>query len=88
MYSELASLSFPTDFHRRGDCYEDANQFADLFHRLAQDLSLPTQLREVKIQSNDLQLLATEAMKQTRLLPNNFRHLTLDDALRLYHEAH
>jgi alcohol dehydrogenase class IV len=88
MYSELAPLSFPTEFHPTDDCYENADQLADLFHDLAKGLSLPTQLREVGIKSDDLKLLGTEAMKQTRLLPNNFRHLTLTDALQLYHAAH
>lgn len=88
MYSELAPLSFPNDFHSRNNCYENSTQFADLFHQLAKDLSLPTQLRDVGIQSNNVDLLAKEAMKQTRLLPNNFRNVTHDDALRLYSDAY
>ena len=81
-------MSFPREYQPRNDCYQNSLQFAELFHQLAKDLSLPTQLRDVGIQSSDLALLSTEAMKQTRLLPNNFRNVTLDDALRLYSEAH
>jgi alcohol dehydrogenase class IV len=87
MYSDLAPLSFPNEFQSRNDCYEDSRQFADLFWLLAKELSLPTQLREVKIQSSDVEVLAREAMKQTRLLPNNFRDVTHEDALRLYSDA-
>ena len=35
----------------------------------------------------DIELLAEEAMQQTRLLPNNPRELLLDDALQLYEAA-
>jgi alcohol dehydrogenase class IV len=35
-----------------------------------------------------LNLLATEAMKQTRLLPNNARELKHEDALELYKKAY
>lgn len=87
MYSELASLSFPNEFHPTSDCYENSIRFADLFHQLATDLSLPTQLRHVGIEAKDIQLLSTEAMKQTRLLPNNFRNLNLNDAMKLYTDA-
>ena len=35
----------------------------------------------------DIELLAEEAMQQTRLLPNNPRELLFDDALQLYEAA-
>ena len=45
--------------------------------------------REVGIENEEhLQLLASEAMKQTRLLPNNPRVVTYDDALELYNKAY
>lgn len=43
--------------------------------------------RDVGIENQHLELLATEAMKQTRLLPNNPRVVTYEDALNLYKEA-
>jgi len=37
--------------------------------------------------SDDLDMLAAEAMKQERLLPNNPVAVTVDDVRRLYSEA-
>jgi alcohol dehydrogenase class IV len=54
---------------------------------LSARLGLPTRLREVGIQAGDLPQLADDAMLQTRLLINNPRPLTRDDALALYQEA-
>ncbi|HXO72187.1 MAG TPA: alcohol dehydrogenase, partial [Bradyrhizobium sp.] len=41
----------------------------------------------VGIASGDLKKLAEDAMKQTRLLVNNPREVTFDDALAIYTEA-
>ena len=60
---------------------------ADEFLTLSKTLQIPSCLRDVKITENDLELLATEAMKQTRLLPNNPREVLYDDALELYKSA-
>jgi alcohol dehydrogenase class IV len=54
---------------------------------LISELKLPNRLRDVGIKHSDIDLLANEAMKQTRLLPNNPRVVTLDDAKRLYLSA-
>ena len=54
---------------------------------LPQQLGLPTRLSQVGITAADIELLAEEAMQQTRLLPNNPRELLLDDALQLYEAA-
>ena len=56
---------------------------------LCSDL-LPGQnrLRDVGISESDIELLATEAMKQTRLLPNNPREVLLEDARALYEQAY
>ena len=88
MYSELNKITFPESNHRGGiDEYESAAQFAESFRQLATDLSIPLNLREVGVKSNDISLLANEAMKQMRLLPNNPRLITLKDATELYQEA-
>jgi alcohol dehydrogenase len=54
---------------------------------LAADLGLPTTLQQLGIDKNDLPRLAEEAMLQQRLLINNPREVSLDDALTIYHEA-
>jgi alcohol dehydrogenase class IV len=74
LYAEIAPILFPG---RRG-------ALPDLFEELAADLKMPRTLREVGIADKDLELLAGEAMKQTRLLPNNPREVLREDAEKLY----
>lgn len=54
---------------------------------LAGELGLPTRLRDVGIGQSDIAQLASDAMKQTRLLVNNPREVTEQDAVALYQEA-
>ena len=54
---------------------------------LAGELGLPTRLRDVGIDQSDIPQLASDAMKQTRLLVNNPRDMTEQDATALYQEA-
>jgi len=51
------------------------------------DCKLPVQLRAVGVEARDLDLLASEAMKQQRLLINNPCPITEADARRLYETA-
>ena len=60
---------------------------ADGYAQLAQDLAIPTCLEEVGIQEIDLELLSTEASKIERLLQNNMREVTVQDAFDLYSKA-
>ena len=54
---------------------------------LGSDLGLKTTLREVGVKETDLELLAGDAMKQTRLLVNNPREMTYDAAFDIYKRA-
>ncbi|MDB9844304.1 iron-containing alcohol dehydrogenase, partial [Porticoccaceae bacterium] len=60
---------------------------ADYFLTLAHDLGLPTTLQQMNIAKSDLNLLAEEAMLQQRLLINNPREVSLEDALAIYEQA-
>jgi len=55
--------------------------------RLAPELGLETRLSQVGISASDLPDLATDAMKQTRLLVNNPREVSYEDALAIYSEV-
>ena len=44
-------------------------------------------LLKIFFQKSDTELLATEAMKVTRLLQNNMRDIGLEDAHQLYNKA-
>ena len=60
---------------------------ADYFYRLAASLGLPTRLQEMQIAEDALSDLAHQAMDQQRLLINNPRAVTYDDALAIYQQA-
>ena len=51
------------------------------------ELGLETKLSQVGIQEGDIPMLASDAMKQERLLVNNPREVTLEDATELYQLA-
>ncbi|QPH54931.1 iron-containing alcohol dehydrogenase [Pontivivens ytuae] len=73
MYAELAPLAFGPGV-----------PLAEGFRALAGRLGVPTRLREVGVSHNHLPQLAEDAMKQTRLLVNNPREVTLEDARAIY----
>lgn len=79
-YAEIASILVPGK----------GNGAASLVEWLAElpvALGLPTRLRDVGISESDLDALAEDAMKQTRLLINNPREMTQADALGIYRAA-
>jgi alcohol dehydrogenase class IV len=55
--------------------------------RLIDDLRVPRHLADFKVKEKDIPMLAEGAMKVTRLLANNPRTLTLEDAKRIYRAA-
>lgn len=56
--------------------------------RLSDDLRVPRRLRDVGIPENAIPRLAEAAMKVTRLLANNPRKITLEDAVAIYKSAY
>ena len=54
---------------------------------ICRDCGVPSTLAEVGIREEDLDRLAEDAMKQTRLLVNNPREVTYADAYAIYSEA-
>jgi alcohol dehydrogenase class IV len=65
-----------------------SNALADYFTHLSKHLGLPITLRECGINKDVLPTLAEDAMLQTRLLMNNPRTLTFQDALTIYEQAY
>jgi len=55
--------------------------------RLVDDLRVPRHLADFKVKEKDIPMLADGVMKVTRLLANNPRTLTLEDAKRIYKAA-
>ena len=56
--------------------------------RLSDDLRVPRRLRDVGIPEDAIPRLAEAAMKVTRLLANNPRKVTLEDAIDIYKSAY
>ena len=85
-YAELAPYIFPdinTDQGNQAIC----NEFIDKLEVLSKKIGLPQKLREVNIPKEACKKMASDAMKQTRLLVNNPRELTERDALNIYEAA-
>ncbi|WP_305985275.1 iron-containing alcohol dehydrogenase [Roseibium sp. MMSF_3544] len=85
-YAEIAPHLFP-DLSTTGDPALRAEEFADRLAALSHKLGLQTRLSDVGIAEEHLPKLASDAMKQTRLLVNNPRELTEEDALEIYRAA-
>ncbi len=82
-YAELAPHLFP-DIPVDTGVQEICAQFIDRLAALSERLGLETKLRQVGVSQDDLPVMATEAMKQTRLLVNNPREVGESDALSIY----
>ncbi|MEH6579146.1 MAG: iron-containing alcohol dehydrogenase [Amphritea sp.] len=85
-YAELAP--FITSPLPGGDEKAITSQLIDSLQALIQDLGLPTRLRDMGIAEEQLEILASDAMKQQRLLMNNPRKIALEDALAIYQAAY
>jgi len=64
-----------------------AELFIEAIVRLAEDLRVPKSLAEFGVTESDIPRLAEGVMKVTRLLANNPRVLTVDDAKEIYTAA-
>jgi alcohol dehydrogenase len=86
LYSELAPFILPADALNHLQS-KTSTMLADYFNQLSLDLGLPTKLSACGVGENDLEMLAKDAMLQTRLLVNNPREVEYEDALRIYQKA-
>ena len=80
-YAELMTWLDP---HSKG-CHDGLTDlFIDHFNNHLQRSGLPLKLAQLDIPEHILMILAEDAMKQTRLLQNNPRAMTVEDALQIY----
>jgi alcohol dehydrogenase class IV len=84
LYAELADVVIGP---AKGDAQSRASAFVGEMERLMNESGAPRRLRDVGVTDNSLALLASDAMKQGRLLVNNPVEVTEADALALYREA-
>ena len=85
-YSELAPFLFP-DIDTSKGSQAICKEFIDRLENLSKKLGLPQKLRDVNIPKEACKKMASDAMKQTRLLVNNPREVTENDALNIYEAA-
>lgn len=85
-YAEIAADAFPelagVPQGKRAEAF-----IAEL-EALSQAIGLPQRLRDMKIPESALPLMASEAMKQTRILVNNPRPVSEPDAMAIYTAAY
>lgn len=86
LYAEIATDAFPhlnNEDGAQGRCAAFIEELASL----SQKLGLPQRLRDVGIGEEHLPKMASDAMKQQRLLVNNPREIGEADALAIYRAA-
>jgi alcohol dehydrogenase class IV len=87
LYAELAPY-ISADIDMSKDVDNISEQLVSYLELLIKRLGLPTTLREMNISEDHLEGLAKDAMLQTRLLTNNPRIMTREDALSIYTAAY
>lgn len=86
IYAEIAHDAF-SGLESVADAQEQCAAFIDALAGLCVRLEMQTRLRDVGIPEAAIDKMATDAMKQTRLLVNNPRKVTEDDARAIYAAA-
>ncbi len=84
-YCDLAPHAFPELEGAVGE--RGAESFIAALAALSADIGLEPRLRDVGIPQDAIPMMAEDAMKQTRLLVNNPRPVTLADAKAIYEAA-
>ena len=82
-YANLAPFVFKDLDNSKSDEIV-CNNFIDSLESLSKELKLPYRLRDLEIPEEACKLMASEAMKQTRLLVNNPRKIEESDAFNIY----
>lgn len=86
LYAELAPIIMGDDYVASSD--EDVTQkLIQWIETLIEKVALPNRLRDCKVPEDFIGKLASDAMLQQRLLVNNPREVTEQDALAIYQSA-
>jgi alcohol dehydrogenase class IV len=85
LYAELAPLLVPD---AGGSDEARALALIEALEQLIHDLDLPATLAAAAVREDSLETLAEDAMQQQRLLVNNPREVSFDDALAIYRHAY
>lgn len=85
-YAELAPFVVP-NIDTTQSTQHCALALIEYLTSLVPHLNLPNRLRSLGIEASHIPMLAGDAMLQTRLLINNPKEVTLEDALSIYQQA-
>lgn len=85
-YAELAEIVTP-NIRGQGSREARAQGFIVAMQQIAADAGIQTRLQQVGINADDIDRLTDDAMLQTRLLSNNPREVTRQDAYAIYSAA-
>lgn len=88
LYTTIANIVLPAKSTKPEPEREVVEALAQYFLNLAEELGVQTRLRQMGIEQSALADLADQAMLQQRLLINNPREVTYDDALAIYQAAY
>lgn len=86
LYAEIAADAFP-DLEREPSVQAKCVGFIESLATLSSLLGMKMRLRDVGVNEHHLRQMAKDAMKQQRLLVNNPRPMTENDALAIYRAA-
>lgn len=85
-YAFLAPFIFK-DINLKTNNQIICNEFIERLEKLSSLLKIPSKLRDIDIPKEACSKMAKESMKQTRLLVNNPREVTEEDAFNIYNAA-
>jgi alcohol dehydrogenase len=86
--SKFANIANIFGFGTEGiDDLSSAEIALEAVERLVDDLQLPKHLSDFGVVENDIQALAESVMKVTRILANNPRVISVEDAMEIYRAA-
>ena len=86
LYSEIAPIVFP-DIDTSTSTQDISSKFIEKLSDLSSELGLEQRLRDLNIPETACETMASDAMKQTRLLINNPREISEKDAFDIYRSA-
>ncbi len=86
-YAELAPHVFP-DIDQNRSAQDVSAEFIDRLAELSVDLGIKPGLKHVGVKEADLPKLTDDVMNQTRLLANNPRDVSIDDARSIYEASY
>jgi alcohol dehydrogenase class IV len=85
--SRFACIALALGVERGGSDIETSQRGLEKIKKLLRECGLPTKLSEIRVPKEAIDSLAESTMTVTRLLKNNLREVTLQDAKKIYEEA-